>query len=134
MADHSAHDRLAHSSGHLVIDLNIHLPQGQGSDLSAKLDGVVAQIHALTLQGKTIMSTVTSVKQLVTDLDTETNDVAAKVDAQTAEIKRLSDVIAAGGTITQADLDAISDGLTPISERLKVLGASQTDPIPPVEG
>ena len=101
-------------------------------DPDPRLDQILTLLKALTAQEKHIMATVTSIKQLVTELDTETNDVAAKVDAQSAEIKRLSDLIAAGGTVTQADLDAISDGLTPISERLKVLGASQTDPIPTV--
>ena len=77
------------------------------------------------------MSTVLSVKQLVSDLDVETNAVAAKVDAQTAAIQALKDQIAAGGVVSQADLDAIEAGLTPISARLKALGADPTTPIPP---
>ncbi len=76
------------------------------------------------------MANVTSIKQLVADLDKETNDVAAKVDAQAAAIAGLAAQVAAGGSVTQADLDAISDGLTPISARLKALGADTADPIP----
>jgi len=77
------------------------------------------------------MSDVASVKQLVKDLNDETNAVATKVDAQAALIKALSEKIAAGGVASQADLDAIADGLTPISARLKALGADATNPIPP---
>jgi len=112
------------------VQLTITLPPGAGLDLTVKLDQILALLGAIHTQESQIMATVTSIKQLVIDLDTETNDVAAKVDAQTAEIQRLSAIIAAGGAVTQEDLDAISAGLTPISERLKALGASQTDPIP----
>ena len=77
------------------------------------------------------MADVTSIKQLVSDLNDETNVVAAKLDAETAEIKRLSDIIAAGGTVTAQDLQDIQDGLQPISDRLKALGADPAQPIPP---
>jgi hypothetical protein len=113
-----------------VIDLNIHVPDGSGSAVTAKLDLILAQLAAQSKQEKAIMASVTTLKQLVTDLDTETNDVAAKIDAQLAAIQALKDQIAAGGVATQADLDSLSDALTPVSERLKVLGSSQTDPIP----
>lgn len=76
------------------------------------------------------MKTSAEVKQLVSDIFEETNVVGEKVDAQTAEINRLSAIVAAGGTVTQADLDAIADGLTPISERLKSIGADPAAPIP----
>jgi len=112
------------------VQLTIVLPPGSGLDFTTKLDAILAHLRAISLQENTIMATVTSIKQLVTDLDAETNDVAAKVDAQTAEIQRLSDLLASGGAVTQADLDAIGAGLEPISARLKALGASQTDPIP----
>ena len=112
------------------IDIHLHLPDGSGAQLAAKLDHISAQITAMAQQGAQIMSTVTSIKQLVTDLDAETNAVAAKIDAQIAAIQALKDQIAAGGVATQADLDAITDGLTPISARLLALGASATDPIP----
>ncbi len=97
-----------------------------------RLDQILTLLKALTTQEKTLMATVLTVKQLVTDLDAETNDVAAKIDAQAAAIQALKDQIAAGGAVTQADLDAISDGLTPISDRLKALGSNPVDPIPVV--
>jgi hypothetical protein len=118
------------NSARLIIDLNIHA-RHDDDERDTKLDLILAQIVALSKQDKLIMSTVTSVKQLVTDLDAETTAVSAKVDAEIAEIARLSAIIAAGGAISQADLDAISDGLTPISERLKVLGSDVANPIPP---
>ncbi len=71
------------------------------------------------------MADVTSVKQLITDMDNETNDIATKVDALNAKVAELS-----AGTVTQADLDGISDQLTPLSARLKAIGSNPSDPIP----
>lgn len=76
------------------------------------------------------MADVTSVKQLITDMDAETNDISTKVDALNAKIVDLSNQIAAGSPVSQADLDGISDQLTPLSARLKALGANPADPIP----
>lgn len=76
---------------------------------------------------------VTSIKKLVNDLNEETNTVAAKIDAQAEAIQKLKDQIAQGTPVSQADLDEIQSGLTPISERLKALGADPNEPIP-VEG
>jgi hypothetical protein len=85
------------------------------------------------LRGKvrTLMTDVASVKQLVSDINDETNAVAVKVDAQQAQIKALQDVIAGGGTVTAQDLQDIADGLTPISARLKAIAADPNQVIPP---
>jgi septal ring factor EnvC (AmiA/AmiB activator) len=93
-------------------------------------DEVSQKLDQLLTQGRQLMADVTSIKKLVTDIDTETNAVAAKVDAQAAAIQALKDQLAAGGTVTAADLQAIEDGLTPISTRLKALGSDPTNPIP----
>lgn len=77
------------------------------------------------------MADVQSVKQLVSDLNDETNTVAAKIDAQAAAIQALKDQIAQGSPVTQQDLDEIASGLAPISDRLKALGADPAQPIPP---
>lgn len=76
------------------------------------------------------MADVASVKQLIVDLGAETDALSTKIDAEVAEIASLKAQIAAGSPVTQADLDAISAGLSPISDRLKALGASPADPIP----
>ena len=109
------------------FDIHIKLPDSV-IELLVHLLTRVDQIHA---QGVRIMADVASIKKLVSDLNDETNAVAAKLDAETAEIKRLSDIIAAGGTVTAEDLQAIQDGLQPISDRLKSLGADPAQPIPP---
>jgi UDP-N-acetylglucosamine enolpyruvyl transferase len=102
---------------------------------SDRVLGLLAQIlaHVTTIhaQGVHLMADVASIKQLVSDLNDETNAVAAKLDAETAEIARLSAIIAAGGTVTAQDLQDIQDGLQPISDRLKSLGANVAQPIPP---
>jgi ABC-type transporter Mla subunit MlaD len=105
------------------ININLRLIDAPGA-IGASLDQIFAQLEAL-------MATVNSVKQLVSDLNDETNAVAAKVDAQAAAIADLKAKIAAGSPATQEDLDAIAAGLAPISERLKALGADPTEPIPP---
>lgn len=78
------------------------------------------------------MTGVTDIKQLIKDLDTETNAVAAKQDAEIAKIAELQAQITAGNPATAQDLQDIVDGLTPISTRLKALGADPAVPIPPV--
>lgn len=93
-------------------------------------ESATQKLDLLLAQGVHLMADVSSIKQLVTDLDTETNDVAAKVDAIVAQNDALKLQIANGSPATQADIDAISDGLTPISARLKAIGASPEDPIP----
>jgi len=93
-------------------------------------ESATQKLDLILAQGETLMADVKTVLQIITDLDTETNDVAAKVDAIVAQNDALKLQIANGSPATQADIDAISDGLTPISARLKALGANPTDPIP----
>jgi hypothetical protein len=106
-------------------------PSGKATgSVDRKLDRIITLLQALSAKETTVMATVTSIKQLVVEMNDETNAIATKVDAQDAKIKALKDQIAAGGTVSQADLDDISAGLAPISDRLKALGANQLDPIP----
>lgn len=44
---------------------------------------------------------------------------ATAAAAQAAEIQRLSDLIAAGGTVTAADLDAVATSLTALDTQIK---------------
>lgn len=115
----------------LGIDLHVHFHNELPDGASGKLDEILAHIGAIRAQEKHLMSDVTSIKQLVTDLDAETNAVAAKVDAQASAIADLKAQLAAGTPVTQADLDAIQAGLQPISDRLKALGSDADAPIPP---
>jgi peptidoglycan hydrolase CwlO-like protein len=101
------------------------------ASIGSRLAEVFRSIHHLHRKVDQLMADVTSIKQLVSDLNDETNAIAAKVDAQQKKIDDLSAQIAAGTPATQADLDAISDGLSPISDRLKALGANPAKPIPP---
>ena len=76
------------------------------------------------------METVTTIEQLVKDIDVETNAIAGLLDADDKAIQDLKAQIAAGTPATQADLDAISASLTTTSARLKAIGADKTNPIP----
>lgn len=89
------------------------------------------------------MAKLTEVQQVVADLKTATDEMAGEVDsvdsrlaAQTTLIEQLKDQIAKGGTITEADLDPLLAGLTPVREALKPLSdrlkAMGTDPNNPV--
>ena len=110
------------------IDVHVHLDGGLGALSGGATEQALIKILARL---EDVMATVTSVKQLVTDLDAETNAVAAKVDAQAAAIADLKAKLAAGSAVSQADLEGIANALTPISDRLKALGANPEAPIPP---
>lgn len=71
------------------------------------------------------------VEQFLQDLDTETNTVASKVDAQTQAIVDLKAQVAAGTPVTQDQLDSIGSRLSIVSDRLKAIGADPAAPIPP---
>lgn len=105
--------------------------QGAGNADPATLDAILSTLGVIETQGQQIMADILTVKQLVIDLDGETNDLAAKVDAQNAAIAALQAQVAAGGTVSAADLQVVQDGLTSVSTRLKSIGASPTQPIPP---
>lgn len=90
------------------------------------------QLVTLQTQENRMAADLTSVKQIVTDIDAETNTLAVKQQAEIALIADLKAQIAAGTPVTQADLDGLSDNLSAIRDRLKVIGADPADPIPSV--
>jgi hypothetical protein len=96
--------------------------------MEAKLDYIV---NWICTEGRRLMTGVTEIKQLVTDINDETNAVATKVDAQGQAIADLKAQLAAGTPVSQADLDAIASGLGSVSDRLKAIGANPDEPIPP---
>ncbi len=104
--------------------IDVHIYHEQPAGVTRQLDLILTRLESL-------MASVSEVKQLVSDLNDETNAVAAKIDAQAAAIQALKDQIAAGTPVSQADLDAIGRGLTAVSDRLKTLGADTSNPIPP---
>jgi uncharacterized coiled-coil protein SlyX len=91
-------------------------------------------VLALHRKVDSLMSDVATVKQLVKDLGTETDNLAARLDAkqaaQDAAIQALKDQIAAGGPVTQADIDGLAVDLTAEVSRLQSLGADPANPIP----
>jgi hypothetical protein len=95
------------------------------------LSDILARLRTLESQERITMADVLTVKQLVKDIAAETDDVAAKVEAQAAAIQALKDQVAAGGNVTAADLQEIQDGLGPIVARLQALGSDPAVPIPP---
>jgi len=78
-----------------------------------------------------IMAKELDLETLISDIDAATNAVATKLDAQTAQIQALKDQIAAGTPVSQAQLDALAANLTTERDRLRVLGADASNPVPP---
>lgn len=115
------------------IDLHLHtsgLDAEFQRSVTLKLEQIFTLLTNIGQKETELMATVLSVQQLIKDLDAETNAAAAKVEAQNARIAELLIQIQNGDPVTQDDLDAISAALTPISERLRALGADPTTPIP----
>lgn len=95
---------------------------GVERDIQRKLGQILVQLGAIQRTETQIMVDITSLKAQLAEIDSETNDIATKLDVQTAVIADLTAKLAAGGVVTQADLDGLSDTITPISARLKLLG------------
>ena len=67
------------------------------------------------------MAKFVDVESAIDAINTETNNLAARVDAIIAQI---------GGGISATDADTIVTQLTAVSDRLKGIGADQSNPIP----
>ena len=93
-------------------------------------DGTAEKLELILVRLEKLMATVTQIEQLITDMNTETNAIAGRLDADDAALQALKAQIAAGTPATQADLDAISASLTTTSARLKAIGVDPTNPIP----
>jgi len=79
---------------------------------------------------KTAAELKADLDQLTTDFDNETTAVGERLDADAAELKRLADLLAAGGTITAEDLQSIVDRQQAVSTRLKAMGTVPVDELP----
>lgn len=113
------------------MDVHLYLHIEDSRATTQTLQQILDQLGTLAAQERHLMKTVSDVQQLVTDLKTNTDAVAAKVDAQTQAIADLKAQIAAGSPVTQEQLDAIAAGLQPISDHLKAMGTDPTNPLPP---
>jgi len=69
------------------------------------------------------MATLQNFKDLLAAVDAETNRLAARIAELVAQI--------GGGGLTEAEEEEALAGLTAVAERLKTIGASSTEPIPP---
>ena len=133
------------------IDLHVHMYKDGGTADSAILNQILSAIGVLQTQGTQMAADITLAKEALATLNTTTNELAAAVDsvivadaaedaAFLAEIQSLKDQIAAGSAVTQADLDELTAGmgattatLTAVKSALAAMGASATEPIPPVD-
>lgn len=66
--------------------------------------GLEAVLEKLINQGEYTMASIQDLKDAVAN---EAGEVKSKLDEQTAKIQALSDLLAAGGSVTSADLDEV---------------------------
>jgi predicted transcriptional regulator len=90
------------------------------------LDVISAQLMILINQGVTIMSKLQDINDLIARLNAATNEVASDLSKLREDIKGLL------GGVSSAEADAVIASLDEASDRLEVVGADPTDPIPPV--
>ena len=79
-------------------------------------------IDRITHKMEALMATAQNFKDLVQQLNDETNTISARIDALIAKLNDTG--------ISSADEDAALAELQAVSDRLKTLGADQTNPIP----
>lgn len=96
-----------------------------------KLNLILRGIEDIYQQGVQLMSKETDLEQLVSDLNDETNAVAAKIDGQTQAIADLKAQIAAGAPVSQEQLDSLAAGFAGVSDKLRALGAPDAPPPAP---
>lgn len=122
------------------------LPSGTPADHSE----LITRLDALKAQQENILGDITLAREALAQLNSITNDLSAAVqtvvvadqaedDAFRAEIEDLKRQIAEGKAITSADLDELASGmggtkatLVAVADALKAMGASPSNPIPPV--
>lgn len=133
------------------LEHHVYLHGHSSDGVTEKLTQILSALGVLTTQGQTLMADITLAKEALATLNTTSNEMAAAVDeviaadaaedaAFLAEIQALKDQIAAGGAVTQADLDHLTAGmggttdtLKALTAALKAMGATPSDPIPPVD-
>lgn len=108
---------------HIVFNITERIVSGS----TQRLEASVKLLHEKVDR---IMAKITDVDTLLDSLNTATNDVAADLDAQRAELKALRDQIAAGTPVSQAQLDAVALRLSTNVARLQVLAADVDNPVP----
>jgi hypothetical protein len=81
--------------------------------------GVVTMLHK---EGAQLMAFKQDIDTLVAQINSETDQIASRIDGLAAQLK-------SGGT-SAADQTAITSELTQISTRLKSLGSDPANPIP----
>lgn len=121
------------------------------AELAQGIQRIETAIGVLQTQGTQLMADITLAKDQLVALNTATNTLQTSVDdviaadqaeddAFRAEIAELKAQIAAGGAVTQQDLDDLAAGmggttatLQAISAALGQMGSNPSQPIPPVD-
>lgn len=97
--------------------------------MAPQLDETAKKVVRLHQQGEQIMTQLSDIKaqieQLKVDIVAEKAEVQGKLDVATAKVKELEATVAAGGTVTAADLDTLALSLTEVSASVK--GISEPD-------
>lgn len=111
-----------HEPGDHMNDIRIridHYVHNAAAD--PRVDDILTRLKALQAQGVSIMSKATDIQQLVTDINTATNEVAS-------DLERLRNQIAGG--LSASEADAVVAELDTLKNRLTVLGQDPENPVP----
>jgi predicted nucleic acid-binding Zn-ribbon protein len=90
--------------------------------LHEKLDGILELQKQILQKENKIMATQAEFNVILSDIDAETNRIAAK-------IQELVDKLAAGG-MSATEEDAVKAQLSTQLDKLKGIGADPTNPVP----
>lgn len=108
-----------------LIEIHIHgsLPSGELDLINTKLDNIMAKIDELNEKLSTLQQTV----------DDEQQEISNALAALQAEVQTLKDIIAAGGTATEEQLQAAITKIDSIIEDVKtsIPNLPEPEPEPP---
>lgn len=116
--ENGAGEKTAVTEGFLLTMINLFL------NTFEKL--ISNRIHQLEIQMAKLSEVQASQAAAIKAMDAAIARVVEDNEAQNAEIQKLKDVIAAGGSVTEADLDGLVASNHVIIDKLNAL-----DPIPP---
>jgi len=101
--------------------------------LTMRVNALGTNITTLITQGGTLMNTVKDLKDAITqvaaDIVAEKGEVQTQIINLTTQIKALSDQIASGVAITQADLDALISSVQGIDAGVKDISEPAVPPV-----
>jgi hypothetical protein len=103
------------------VDVHVH---HQDPEIASRLDGLAAAIAELKQQGVHHMEVTQQVRDVLTEIDTATTELAGRVEAV---------ITKAVDSMDQSEADPLLAEARAIATRLRGIAADPAAPVPPVE-